>query len=92
MGTAAFTAYMATQTNKRFTATQYALLTSVMGVPRIFLAAPTGYMAEFMGWPAFFIACTLIALPGMVCLFFLLPWAARILARTLGDNQAAVLV
>ena len=77
MGTAAFTAYMATQTNKRFTATQYALLTSVMGVPRIFLAAPTGYMAEFMGWPAFFIACTLIALPGMVFLFFLLPWRCK---------------
>ncbi len=74
MGTAAYTAYMATQTNKKFTATQYALLTSMMGIPRIFLAAPTGYMATWMGWPTFFITCALIALPGMICLFLLLPW------------------
>ena len=71
MGTAAFIAFMASLTDKRFTATQYALLTSFMGMPRVFAAAPTGFMAESMGWLSFFIFCTLIALPGLVLLYWL---------------------
>lgn len=78
MGTAAYMAYMATQTNKKFTATQYALLTSLMGVPRTLLASPTGYMAKFMGWEAFFIFCALIAIPGMLILFKLVPWNSQL--------------
>jgi PAT family beta-lactamase induction signal transducer AmpG len=66
MGTSAFTAFMATLTNKRFTATQYALLSSFMGVPRIFAAAPTGFLAEKLGWTGFFLLCTLAALPGLL--------------------------
>ncbi|MCB2145971.1 MAG: AmpG family muropeptide MFS transporter [Deltaproteobacteria bacterium] len=66
MGTAAYAAYMASITDKRFTATQYALLTSLMGIPRVLASAPTGYMATIMGWPGFFIFCTLIALPGLL--------------------------
>lgn len=65
MGTSAFVAFMAKLTNVRFTATQYALLSSLMGVPRVILSAPTGWMAKEMGWVAFFIFCTLIALPGL---------------------------
>jgi PAT family beta-lactamase induction signal transducer AmpG len=65
MGTAAYAAYMASITDKRFTATQYALLTSLMGIPRVLASAPTGYMATIMGWGGFFIFCTLIALPGL---------------------------
>jgi PAT family beta-lactamase induction signal transducer AmpG len=65
MGTAAFVAYMATLTNKKFTATQYALLTSFMGLPRTLLSAPTGYLAKSLGWNNFFIFCTLMALPGL---------------------------
>ncbi len=68
MGTAAFVAFMATLTNKKFTATQYALLTSLMGVPRVIAAAPTGFLAKELGWTGFFVACTLIALPGMLLL------------------------
>lgn len=68
MGTSAFAAYMASITNKRFTATQYALLTSLMGIPRVLAAAPTGYMATQMGWWSFFILCTLIAIPGLLLL------------------------
>jgi PAT family beta-lactamase induction signal transducer AmpG len=66
MGTAAYAAYMASITDKRFTATQYALLTSLMGIPRVLASAPTGYMATVMGWQGFFIFCTLIALPGLL--------------------------
>ncbi|PHS72810.1 MAG: AmpG family muropeptide MFS transporter [Cycloclasticus sp.] len=68
MGTAAFIGFMASQTDKRFTATQYALLTSLMGVPRVLIAAPTGWMAEIMGWNGFFLLCTLIAIPGLLVL------------------------
>jgi len=71
MGTAAFIGFMASLTDKRFTATQYALLTSFMGMPRVFAAAPTGFMAESMGWAGFFIFCTLIALPGLLLLYWL---------------------
>lgn len=70
MGTSAFVAFMASLTNKKFTATQYALLTSFMGVPRTFMAAPTGYMAQAMGWSWFFIFCTLVAIPGI----FMIPY------------------
>ena len=68
MGTAAFVAFMASLTNRRFTATQYALLTSLMGIPRVIVAAPTGYMAEGLGWTGFFVLCTLIAVPGLLLL------------------------
>jgi len=68
MGTAAFVAFMGSMTNKRFTATQFALLTSLMGVPRVLASAPTGYMAQHLGWEGFFILCTLIALPGLLIL------------------------
>lgn len=65
MGTAAFMAFMASQTNKKFTATQYALFSSLMGMPRNLLSSPTGYMAQALGWGPFFIFCTLIAIPGI---------------------------
>lgn len=68
MGTAAYAAYMASLTNKQFTATQYALLTALMGIPRVILASPTGWMSKMMGWEAFFIVCTLIAVPGLLLL------------------------
>ena len=74
MGTAAYVAFMASITNKKFTATQYALLSSLMGVPRVVASAPTGYIAKHFGWESFFIACTLIAAPGMLLLLKFAPW------------------
>ncbi len=76
MGTAAFLAFMASITDKRFTATQYALLSSLMAVPRVIISAPTGYLAKIMGWESFFILCTLIAIPGMLLLLKFAPWNA----------------
>jgi MFS transporter, PAT family, beta-lactamase induction signal transducer AmpG len=75
MGTSAFAAFMASLCNKRFTATQYALLTSLMGVPRVVLGAGTGYLAQRLGWMNFFVFCTLIAIPGMLLLFRVAPWS-----------------
>jgi PAT family beta-lactamase induction signal transducer AmpG len=77
MGTAAYAAFMASITNKKFTATQYALLSSLMGVPRVLASAPTGFLAKYMGWENFFIFCVLIALPGMLLLFKFAPWNPR---------------
>ncbi|HFD11342.1 MAG TPA: MFS transporter [Crenotrichaceae bacterium] len=68
MGTAAFIAYMASQTDKRFSATQYALLSSLMGVPRVLIAVPTGKIAELFGWQQFFLICTAAAIPGLLLL------------------------
>lgn len=69
MATAAYVAFMATQSNKRFTATQYALLTSLMGVPRAIFGATTGVLAETLGWELFFAACAAFAIPGLLLLF-----------------------
>ena len=77
MGTAAYAAFMASITNKKFTATQYALLTSLMGVPRVIASAPTGFLAKNLGWGSFFIACALIAIPGMLLLLKFAPWSPR---------------
>jgi len=77
MGTAAYAAFMASITNKKFTATQYALLTSLMGVPRVLASAPTGFLAKNIGWESFFIACTLIAIPGILLLLKFAPWNSK---------------
>lgn len=74
MGTAAYVAFMASITNKKFTATQYALLSSLMGVPRVLASAPTGFLVKAMGWEGFFIGCTLIAVPGMLLLIKFASW------------------
>jgi len=74
MGTAAYAAYMASLTNRKFTATQYALFSSLMVVPRSVFGAFTGKMAEVMGWQGFFVVCALLALPGMLLLFKVAPW------------------
>lgn len=68
MGMAAYGAFMAALTDKRFTATQYALLSSIMGITRVILPAPTGFIAGAVGWESFFVICTLAAVPGMLLL------------------------
>ena len=66
MGTTAFVAFMASLTDKRFTATQYALLSSVMGIPRVLAGSVTGLLATWLGWTGFFVLCTLLAIPGLL--------------------------
>ena len=76
MGTAVYVAFMASLTNKKFTATQYALLSSLMGVPRVLAATPTGWLAAHLGWVGFFVLCTLIAIPGLILLLRFRVWLA----------------
>jgi MFS transporter, PAT family, beta-lactamase induction signal transducer AmpG len=75
LGTAVFIGFMSSLTDKRFTATQYALLSSLMGVPRVILAAPMGYVASSLGWPMYFVFCTLIAIPGLWLALHARRWA-----------------
>ena len=74
LGTAAFVAYIAQTTHPLYTATQFALFTSLAAVPRTVANAGTGFMVERMGWFNFFIACFLLAIPGMLLLYKIAPW------------------
>ncbi|UOM34421.1 AmpG family muropeptide MFS transporter [Acuticoccus sp. I52.16.1] len=71
LGSAAFVAYLSSLCNLAFTATQYALLTSLMAFGRTMLAASSGWLAQGLGWPGFFMATALLAIPALVLLYFL---------------------
>jgi PAT family beta-lactamase induction signal transducer AmpG len=68
MATAAYMAFMASQTNRRFTATQYALLSSLLGAATLLAGSATGILAERLGWSLFFLACIAATLPGLLLL------------------------
>jgi PAT family beta-lactamase induction signal transducer AmpG len=68
MATSAYVGFMASLCNKRFTATQYALLSSLMGIPRVFFGSSSGYLAKNLGWSGYFLFCTLLHLPGLLLL------------------------
>jgi PAT family beta-lactamase induction signal transducer AmpG len=77
LGTVALTAFMARETSKAFTATQFALFSSLIAVPRTFANATTGFIVEAVGWTMFFVVCTLLAVPGMLMLFKVAPWNSK---------------
>jgi len=68
LGTAAFAAFMMSICDKRYTATQYALLTSFMALTRILVQAPSGFLQERVGWEWYFVISILIAIPGLLLL------------------------
>jgi len=74
LGTVAFVAFIARATDPRYTATQFALLTSLSAVPRTVVNASTGWIVGETGWFNFFLICTLLALPGMALLLRVAPW------------------
>jgi PAT family beta-lactamase induction signal transducer AmpG len=74
LGTAAFVAFIAHTTHPLYTATQFALFTSLAAVPRTFANATTGYLVESFGWLNFFLFCFVIAIPGMLLLLKVAPW------------------
>lgn len=74
LGSVALIAFMARSTNRHFTATQFALLSSLAAVPRTFVSAGTGYIIESVGYTQFFMICFVCALPGMLMLLKIAPW------------------
>jgi len=74
LGVAALTAFLMSLCNPRFTATQYALLSSLFAVSRDVFTAPAGRLAEIMGWPLFFLFTLAAALPALALLPFFAPW------------------
>lgn len=76
LGTTAFVAFMARTTHPAYTATQLALFTSLMAVPRTFINATAGWLVESMGWTNFFWLCFVLATPGMLLLLKVAPWHA----------------
>lgn len=63
--------------NHRFTATQFALLSSLMAVSRDILSAPAGQLAKAAGWSSFFLLTLVAAIPGLLLLPFVAPWNPR---------------
>ncbi|QFU77910.1 MFS transporter [Halioglobus maricola] len=74
LGTAAFTAFIARETSRMYAATQFALFTALAALPRTFANASTGWIVEQIGWVEFFFLCAVLALPGMLLLFWVAPW------------------
>jgi PAT family beta-lactamase induction signal transducer AmpG len=69
LGTAAFVALLMSLSDQRYTAFQYALLSSAMSVVGRLFGASGGYIAEGFGWPTFFVLTTLLATPAIVVLW-----------------------
>jgi len=76
LGTAAFTAFIARESSKTFAATQFALFTALAALPRSLANATTGVLVETVGWVEFFLLCAVLAIPGMLLLFWVAPWGA----------------
>ncbi|WOJ96510.1 AmpG family muropeptide MFS transporter [Congregibacter brevis] len=75
MGTAAFTAFIARETSPLFAATQFSLFTALAAIPRTFANASTGFLVEYFDWVTFFLLCAVVALPGLLLLPWVAPWA-----------------
>lgn len=68
MGTTAFVALLMTLCNQRYSATQFALLSSLAALGRVFITPTSGYVVEVVGWAWFFVIATLTAVPGLLLL------------------------
>jgi MFS transporter, PAT family, beta-lactamase induction signal transducer AmpG len=71
LGDAALLAFLMALCNKRFSATQYALLSSLAALGRTFVSPTSGFLVEWIGWASFFLFTSLTALPGLALLYHL---------------------
>ena len=71
LGSSAFVAYLSMLCNRKYTGTQYALLSSVMGLARTILSSPSGYLVELLGWGYFFLLSTFLGIPGLIILIWM---------------------
>ena len=87
MGTAAFVALMMSLCDHRYTATQYALLSAMAALGRVFVGPPSGYVVEAVGWVSFFFITFLAALPGLWLLWWLRDYFTGSRSQTLKDES-----
>ncbi len=73
MGTAAFVAFLMALTQREFSAAQFALLSALAAIGRVYVGPASGVMVEAMGWPSFFVVSVVAALPGLLLLAVLRP-------------------
>jgi PAT family beta-lactamase induction signal transducer AmpG len=77
LGMGAFGVLLFRLTEKRFSATQYALFSSLFAVPRVVAGPITGYVVAAIGWPAFFLFTMAVGIPGLVMLARFVPPGVR---------------
>lgn len=77
LGTACFVAYISRETNPLYTATQFAIFTSLTAIPSKLIGATSGMLAESVGFYQFYWICFFLAIPGMLCLFWVAPWREK---------------
>ena len=77
LGTTALIAFISKQTDPRYTATQFALFTSLASIPRTITNSSTGFIVESLGWTNFFYLCFMLAIPGMLLLFKVAPYKSK---------------
>jgi PAT family beta-lactamase induction signal transducer AmpG len=77
LGSGAFGVLLLRLTQKRFSATQYALLSSLFSIPRILAGPPAGLLADTLGWRDFFILTLPVGIPGLMMLARFVPWSVR---------------
>ena len=88
MGTAVFVAYLSSLCNRAFTATQYALLSSLMAVARTWLSSSAGFLADQLDWMGFFMLAAAAALPALLLLVWLRR-AGLVALQFSGEDPAA---
>jgi MFS transporter, PAT family, beta-lactamase induction signal transducer AmpG len=72
-----FVAFLMELCNQQFSATQYALFSSLMLAGKSYITAPMGDIAKSVGWPTFFLLSALSSIPGLLLLNFIAPWRGR---------------
>jgi PAT family beta-lactamase induction signal transducer AmpG len=77
MGTGAFSVLLIRMTQREFSATQYALFSSLFAVPRVVAGPITGFAVDAMGWPTFFLATMVVGVPGLLMLARFVPLGMR---------------
>jgi PAT family beta-lactamase induction signal transducer AmpG len=88
MGTAAYVALLMALCDRRFSATQYALLSALSAVGRVYVGPAAGYLVAALGWPSFFFFTFLIALPGLGLLAWMRAKIDALDARSDGEDAA----
>ena len=88
MGTAAFVAFLMTLTDRRFSAAQYALLSALAAVGRVYVGPASGVLVEAYGWPTFFMISVATAVPGLILLALLKPTISALEPRRPDEADA----